>query len=137
MYQNIMIPVDLAHRDSLEKAIDTGIDLAKLYGSNATLVGVTTSAPSSVAHNPAEFNQKLEEFAQELTEKSGIKVAAKTVISNDPTIDLDSALRKVAANLNIDLVVMASHIPGLVEYLFASQAGYFASHAEISVFVVR
>ena len=36
-----------------------------------------------------------------------------------------------------DLVVVASHIPGFPEYLFASNAGYLAMHATVSVFVIR
>ena len=32
---------------------------------------------------------------------------------------------------------MASHVPGLPEHFFASNAGALASHAEVSVFVIR
>jgi hypothetical protein len=32
---------------------------------------------------------------------------------------------------------MASHVPGLPEHIFASNAGAVASHAGMSVFVVR
>ena len=39
--------------------------------------------------------------------------------------------------LRIDLIVMASHVPGVAEYVFASNAGYLASHADLSVLVVR
>jgi nitrite reductase (NADH) large subunit len=39
--------------------------------------------------------------------------------------------------ISADLVVMASHVPGLAEHLFASNAGSFASYSDASVLVVR
>lgn len=137
MYKNIMIPVDLAHPEKLTKAIAVAADLAKHYGAKATAVAVTMSAPSEVAHNPEEFAGKLEAFAAEQGRQHGATFAAKTMVSHDPTIDLDDTLAKAASELNCDLVVMASHVPGFAEHIFASQAGYLAAHSEISVFVVR
>ena len=51
--------------------------------------------------------------------------------------ELDDALAKAASELNCDLVVMGSHVPGFTEHVFASRAGYLASHSNLSVFVVR
>ena len=59
------------------------------------------------------------------------------MMSHDISIDIDDVLQKAVQELNTDLVVMASHVPGLKEYVLASRAGYLASHAEISVMVVR
>jgi len=42
-----------------------------------------------------------------------------------------------AKEAGCDLVVMASHVPGFREHILSSNAGYVASHAPISVFVVR
>jgi nucleotide-binding universal stress UspA family protein len=137
MYQKIMIPVDLAHADKLEKALATSTDLAKLYNGELFVVGVTSSAPGVVAHNPTEYAQKLEAFAAEQTKQRGVPFAAKAVTSPDPAIDLDDALKATAAEIGADLVVMASHVPGFMEHIIASRAGYLASHTGISVFVVR
>ena len=62
MYTHIMVPVDLAHTETLGKALQTAADLAKHYSCPVTYVGVTMSAPTSVAHNPEEFAAKLETF---------------------------------------------------------------------------
>ena len=137
MYKNIMVPVDLEHLDQVRKAIAVGVDLAKHYGAGITLVSVTTSAPSAVAHNPEEFQSKLEEFASGLSGEHGTEIASKAVLSHDPTIDIDDTLQNAASQLNADLVVMASHVPGFMDYVFASRAGYLASHADMSVLVVR
>ena len=137
MYNAIMIPVDLAHVDQLTKALKTGADLAKLYSARLVAVGVTGSAPSEVAHNPAEYAQKLAAIAADQSARLGVAVEAKAVTSHDPAVDIDDTLEKAADEIGADLVIMASHIPGMMEYVIASRAGYLASHSSRSVFVVR
>lgn len=137
MYKNIMTPVDLAHPEQLSKALTVSADLAKNYGATLTAVGVTMSGPTAVAHNPAEFAGKLEEFARDQGTKHGVEIATKAMVSTDPSINLDDTLAKAASDLQCDLIVMASHVPGFAEHVFASNAGYLASHTNLSVFVVR
>lgn len=137
MYKAVMIPVDLAHVDQLAKAIQTAADLAKLYSAKLVVVGVTGTAPSDVAHNPAEFTQKLEAFAADQSAKHGHAIEARAITSHDPAVDIDETLEKAADEIGADLVVMASHVPGMLEYVIASRAGYLASHSSRSVFVVR
>ena len=137
MYKSIMVPVDLEHKDVLGKALEVAADLAKHYGAKITAVSVTSSAPTSVAHNPAEFSEKLKAFAVEQSALYGAPFMAKSMISHDPAVDLDETLEKAASELNADLVVMASHVPGFMDHVFSSRAGYLASHATISVMVVR
>ncbi|MGI9405556.1 MAG: universal stress protein [Hyphomicrobiaceae bacterium] len=137
MYKNILVPVDLEHQEQVSKAMAVGTDLAKHYGASITIVSVTTAAPSAVAHNPEEFQSKLEQFASERSKEFGIEIASKIMLSHDPTVDIDDTIQKAASELNTDLVVMGSHVPGFMEYVFASRAGYLASHADMSVLVVR
>jgi nucleotide-binding universal stress UspA family protein len=137
LYAKIMVPVDLAHVDRLSKAIDTATDLAKRYQIPVCFVGVTPSTPSPVAHNPQEFARKLDAFAQAQGAEHGLDAGSAAYISDDPAVDLDRTLMDAIAEQGADLVVMASHIPGLPEYLFHSNAGHLAAHAKVSVFVVR
>lgn len=137
MYKTIFVPVDLFHVGTLDKALATAADLAKQYGATAVYVGVTSTAPSEVAHNPEEFQTKLDALAAEQSAKHGIDTKGKAVISHDPTIDLDRTLVKAVNDVGADLVVMASHVPGLTEHLVSSNAGWLAAHLPISVFVVR
>jgi len=138
MYSHIMVPVDLAHADKLEKALQCAADLAKLYQASVCYVGVTASTPSSVAHTPDEFSKKMELFGQEQALKHQLSnVRSTSYISHDPAVDLDDTLMRAATDTGADLVVMASHIPGLLEHVFASNAGYFASFSKMSVLVVR
>ncbi|QPC44717.1 universal stress protein [Kaustia mangrovi] len=137
MYQTIMVPVDLAHVERLDKALKTAADLAKHYGASVCYVGVSTAQPGAVAHTPREFAEKLEQFGKEEAQKRDVQATTKAVMSHDPSIDLDDTLMKAVKETCADLVVMASHTPGLPEHIFASNAGYMASHADVSVFVVR
>ncbi len=137
MFKTIVVPVDLAHKERLSKALSLARDLARAYSAKYYIVGVTPEAPSEVAHNPTEYESKLVAFAQSLSDDFGLKVHADPIVSHDPAIDLESQIIGACEKLGADLVVMASHVPGLVEYVFSSNAGYLASHAKISVFVVR
>ncbi len=137
MFTTIMVPVDLTHADKLTRALDIAATVA--HGTNAELVfvGVTSGAPSAAAHTPAEFKARLSAFAQAEAQRTGTRTRAETVLSHDPAVSLGDDLIRQAKALGADAIVMASHVPGLAEHVFASNAGYVASHAPVSVFVVR
>lgn len=137
MYSKIMVPVDLAHTDKLDKAIDAAADLAGHYGASLCFVGVTASPPSPVAHSSEEYAEKLEAYAAEQGKAKGLEIATRTVVSHDPARDLDNKLGQAAHELGSDLIVMASHVPNFAEHIFASNAGYLASHIDTSIFIVR
>lgn len=137
MFKTIVVPVDLLHKEALSKTLTVARDLARTYSAKLYLVGVTTETPSAVAHTPQEYEAKLRGFAEELSDETGITVHPYPITSHDLKIDLESRLMTACDDVGADLVVMASHVPGMAEYVFASNAGYLASHAKISVFVVR
>lgn len=137
MYSKIAVPVDLAHADQLDKALDAAADLAKLYGASVFLVAVTASAPTEVARNPDEFLQELTRFAQQWSKRTGVALIPDMLIVSDPAAELDRVLDKRFHELAVDLVVMASHVPGFRDYVFSSKAGFLASHTDLSVLVVR
>ncbi|MEM9060026.1 MAG: universal stress protein [Pseudomonadota bacterium] len=137
MFAKIMLPVDLAHADGLGKSIEMATEIAKSHGASLTLVGVTGTGPGEVAATPEGYAQKLDGFANDLAGKSGISVAAKSIQDNDVAADLGGVLVDTAKDLDADLIVMASHVPGMLDHVFSSNAGYVASHATCSVAVVR
>lgn len=137
MYSRIVVPVDLAHPELLNKALDTASDLARHYGAGLTYVSVTAETPTSVAHNPKEFGEKLAEFARQRAAADGLSIDTVAYTATDPTIDIDATLLRAAEEAGADLVVIASHKPGLAEYFWGSHGGRLAGHAAISVFVVR
>ncbi|EAQ01583.1 Universal stress protein (Usp) [Pseudooceanicola batsensis HTCC2597] len=137
MFKKIMVPVDLAHADRLEKALACAGALASQFGAETIYVGVSAAAPSSVAHTPEEFAQKLSAFAKEQAQRHGITTGAHAMTSHDPATDLDPTLMKAVDETGADLVVMASHVPNIADYVWPSNGGTLASHAKASVLVVR
>lgn len=137
MYTKIMIPIDLRHIEQMGKALQVAADIGKLYSAETHIVGVGQTVPSQVARTPKEFADKLSAFASRSSEVYGIAFKPHSEISHDPSVDLDNVLARAAKTIGTDLVVMASHMPGLAEHIFPSNAGYLASHADISVLVVR
>lgn len=137
MYSKIMVPVDLAHKGDLDKALKTAADLAQHYRIPVCYVGVTAATASSVAHNPQEFEKKLEAFAQDEAGKHGHDASSKAYTSHDPTVDVDDTLLKAVEDTGADLVVMASHAPSVLDYVWPSNGGKMAEHSKASVLVVR
>lgn len=135
MYKTIMVPIDLAHAEQLRGAVDVARDLASHYGAKLVFVGVTAATPGPVAHNPEEFGEKLEAFAQKAG--NGTDVTSHVIVSHDPTADMDDKLVDAIPELGADLVVMASHVPGIADMLVPSHGGHLARSTKISVFLVR
>lgn len=137
MFDRIMLPVDLAHAETLTKSIEVATEMAKAHDAAITVVGVTGTGPGPVARTPEGYAEKLSAFASDLAGKSGAEVASHAISDVDPAADLSGALLEAAKDMDADLIVMASHVPGVMEHVFSSHAGYVASHAKCSVAVVR
>ena len=69
--------------------------------------------------------------------KHGVKAAAHTAIAHDPTTEVDDALMRAIDETGADLVVMASHVPNVMDHIWPSNGGKLAEHAKCSVMVVR
>jgi nucleotide-binding universal stress UspA family protein len=137
MYKRIMVPVDLTHAGDLAKALRTAADLANHYGCPVTYVAVTAATPTPVAHNPAEFAEKLAAFGEAQAREHGHVAETKAVVSHDPAIDLDDTLMRTIKEIDADLVVMQSHMPNITDYIWPSNGGTIATHSDVSVLVVR
>ena len=137
MFQKILAPVDLAHLDKLERALELTAAEAKQHGAPVTYVSVTASGPTSLADKPEEFQSMLADFAAQQAERHGIDAKSLALITNDPTTEVDDVLLTAVEDTGADLVVMASHKPGFIDYFWPSNGGKIASHSTASVFLVR
>ena len=50
---------------------------------------------------------------------------------------MDAALLEAISATGADLVIMASHVPGVAEYVLGSHGGHLAVHAPCSVMLIR
>ncbi len=137
LFKRIMAPVDLAHIERLGRALDCAADLARHYDIPITYVGVTTTVPTGLAHNPEEYRRKLQAFTQGQIDQHGVDASAHAAIAHDPPTEVDDALMRAIGETGADLVVMASHVPDVIDYVWPSNGGKLAEHAKCSVMVVR
>lgn len=139
MYSKILVPVDLAHTDKMPKALNTAIDIAKHYSATVCYITVTNTAPGAAAHNPEELAEKLEVFAEEQGKAHGIRATSKVLSTADTAVELDDKLLEAIKETGADLVIMASHPPGIGDrlHILHSNAANIVKHSDISVFVVR
>lgn len=136
MFKKILVPVDLAHVDSLTKALAVAADMARHYEAELCYAGVTTSQPSSVARTPDEYQQKLEAFAAEhAAGQHGPE--CRVYVSHDPVADLDEHILRAIRDSGADLVVMGTHLPHHVDAIMPANGSKVAAHTEVSVFLVR
>ena len=137
MFKKILVPVDLAHLEAIQRSLATSADLARHYGAEVCYLGVTTSTPGTVARTPEEYAQKLDAFAREQARIHGQPASSRCVNSPDPIADLDKTILKTIEAVEADLVVMATHLPRHLDAVIPAHGDRIASHTDISVFLVR
>lgn len=139
MYSKILVPVDLSHTEKMSKALNTAIDIAKHYNATLCYITVTNTAPSAAAHDPKELAEKLNTFAQEHGKLHGIDTDSKVISTADTAVELENRLLEAIKDTGADLVVMASHPPGIGDKLhfLHSNGANIVKHSDVSVFIVR
>ncbi|WP_338549351.1 universal stress protein [Roseovarius phycicola] len=137
MFKHILVPVDLDEKDNVQRAIAVASDQAKLYSAKLTLISVTGGLQAKMSHSSVKYAQLLGEFAAEQAAQHGVKINSHVYGVPDPSVEVDRKLLEAIVEFEADLVVMATHQPGWVEYFIASHGGRMATHAPVSVFVVR
>jgi nucleotide-binding universal stress UspA family protein len=137
MFKKILVPVDLAHLEAIDRSLTASADLARHYGSEVCYLGVTTSAPGSAARSPEEYEKRLREFAEQQAKVHGQAVRVQCVNSPDPVADLDDVLLKAIEDTGTDLVVMSTHLPKHLDAVIPAHGGKIATHTDVSVFLVR
>ena len=138
MYSRILVPVDMDNTDQLTKALDLAAETAKANDATVVYVDVVDAVPTMSPHTEGEkMTERLDAFAAEQAKAHGIKTADHTVLRGDLHLNLGKDIVKAAKEGECDLIVMASHVPGIKDHFLTSHAGYVASHAPMSVYVVR
>lgn len=136
MYKTILLPIDLAHPEKGKAILDIAKKLG-VKGTRFTLINVIEDIPAYVAIElPGGSIKKMGENAHK--ELKGVAKAANIsanieVRSGNPASSILSAAEAMAA----DLIIVASHKPGLQDYLLGSTASRIVRHAKCSVLVIR
>jgi len=139
MFTRILVPVDLEHVEKLEKCLQVAAELARSHDAEICFVAVSGKVPNRVAPSPEKFAAELDMFAREQGDRLGAAASALAKSSVDVAVELDDKLLEAIDETDADLVVMASHVPGVADrlHLVSSNAAWIVKHADVSVFVVR
>jgi len=136
MYKNILVPIDMAHVAEGKANIDLAAQHAAA-GAKIILLNVVEDIPNWAAVElPAGLiDQSIESAQSELkaiATAAGMKMEVEVRTGHSYNTILDVAKEKDA-----DLIIIASHRPGLQDYFLGSTAAKVVRHASCSVLVVR
>ena len=141
MYQNILVSVDLNDQDSWRKALPTAVELCRKFGSRLHVLTVIPDLGMSMvgAYFPANFATKAVEDTRVklhalLDAELPTELRAQVVVAQGT---IYHEIIQTAERLGADLVIMASHRPGLADYLLGPNAARVVRHFKGSVLVVR
>ena len=138
MYSRILVPVDLENVDKLGKALDLAAKTAKDNGATVVYVDVVDAVPTTSATTEGErMADRLRKLATSQAKAHGIEAVDQIALRSDLHLNVGADIVKTAKASDCDLIVMASHVPGIRDHFLSSNAGYVASHAPMTVYVVR
>jgi nucleotide-binding universal stress UspA family protein len=135
MYKNILIPIALDQERDTTDALAVARQLLA-EGGRITLLSVVEEVPAYVAEyvviKPAD--KVLRDAKARLEEDAKDEPDVKTdVVSGHAAV----STTKFAEDHGVDLIVVASHRPGVQEYFLGSTAARVVRHAPCAVHVVR
>lgn len=136
LYQSILLPVDIAHTETalamFEKAkamLAPGGKMMVAYAVPDIPAYVTFEMPDGFL--PTTM-RKAERTLRELVTKAGVDADVE-ILSGQAA----RAVLAAADSAKADLIIVASHRPGLSDYLLGSTAARIVRHAQCSVLVMR
>jgi nucleotide-binding universal stress UspA family protein len=134
MYKTILVPVDLSHPEQGSKAL--GIARQIVSGqSRIVALYVAADIPTFIAGQLPEgvIQKNLATARAELSARADEAGAESEVRSGQPATVILEYAKEIAA----DLIIVASHRPGLEDYFLGSTAARVVRHAECPVLVDR
>jgi len=134
MYKTILVATDLSHPELCRKTLGVA---RRVGGSQSRIIALYVAAdiPAFVAaelpegllqENVARARAELGALADEVGADSG-------VLSGHPPLKI----LEYATEIGADLIIVASHRPGLRDYFLGSTAARVVRHAECAVLVDR
>ena len=137
MYKNILVAIEPAHTAKHEHALAMARRLAEDVNAEITALTVIEPAPTYVAEATGLSDLQAEAGERAIANLRnfvGPRSEIKTVLLHGHAANQIIAH---AAGHDIDCIVIASHKPGLADYLLGSTAARVVRHAPCSVHVMR
>lgn len=135
-YRSILVPVDLAHPEVASDMFSKARALLSPGGRLTVVHAMPDIPPYVTMEMPDGFLpvalRRAEETLRDMAEKEGMEADIRILTGQAPRAILDTA-----DAVEADLILVASHRPGLADYLLGSTAARVVRHATCSVLVMR
>lgn len=142
MYNKILLPIDLNHKQSWSKALPTALNFCQTYNASLHVIMVLPNfgMPMVGGFFPKEFAEKakktltdnLRDFVKENVPK---EVKVQRIVADGKPYE---AILKMAKKIDVDLIIMASHKrKRLEDYLLGTNALRVVQQSKRSVMIVR
>jgi nucleotide-binding universal stress UspA family protein len=141
MYRNILLPIDLPHKESQTKAVAVACELAATFGAKLNAMTVVPDFGMTIVggYFPKGYEEKAAKEAGAILHDyirahvpAGLEV--RHIVANGT---IYSEILRIATEIEADLIIMFSHRPELRDYLLGPNAARVVRHADCSVLVVR
>lgn len=138
MYRNILVAVDTDEPDSWAEVLSVAAKLAHCFPARLTLCSVVrdVKAELQAEWSPIGYREMLELARIRLLELAAT-LPGLNVDVEVGTGTVCGAVLQLAERVQADLIVLASHVPELKDYLLSANAARVARRAACSVLVVR
>lgn len=140
MFKSILVPVDILHKSSWQKAIPEAIAMTRAAHGKLVVLTVVreTTAMLGGVRTRLQLQNMLAEARGQLStivrkySGTGLKIAEDVRFGS-----IGHEILAVAKDRKVDLIIMASHRPEMLDYLIGANAAHVALHAPCSVLVLR
>lgn len=137
MYKHIIVAVDLSHGAAGKALLERALKLVDDNGT-VSVLHVLDEVPSYIAAElPRDLNDRR---AAEAKVELGLllpKQATAKLVSEVRSGAPSAQILQCAEDTGADLIMLASHRPGLSDYFIGSTAARVVRHAQCSVLVSR
>jgi universal stress protein F len=136
MYDTILVPIEPSHEHNGVNAIKIAKKLVNDDG-KIILVSVVEDLPTYIE---TELLLGFRDNSKRLAQKKLTEIALDKGIGSNVEIRTGNAANEIleaAESHNIDLIIVASHRPGLSDYFLGSTAARIVRHARCPVLVDR
>lgn len=140
MFKSIIVPIDIVQPSSWKSALPEAIELARASGGTVTAITVVRDIRAML--EGVQFPFQVEIMMSKARDKLGEIVSGYR--GGDVALEqevrfgsIGHEILETARQRKADLILMASHQPGLRDYLIGPNAAHVAHHANCSVLVLR
>lgn len=137
--ENILLPIDLSHPEKTREILKEAEKYKEGRETKFTIAHIVSHIPGFVtAELPNDFAQRVLDDVQTeleaLVRDHGLDQSTEILVrKGNPQHEIVSMAKEKA----IDLIIIASHQPGMADYLLGSVAAAVVRHAPCSVLVKR